>query len=456
MIKERLLQPLHPLFPHFVRQLYFPLVQRYKGERLLANLSALMRSERLSPDALRARQERFLADLARDARQIPFWRERLKEAPDPLTRESLSRLPLLSKEDVRTHYQALSRAGARVLQEGTTSGSTGIAVRVKLSAEHQASNFACQWLGRSWYGVTLGDPGVWIWGRPVASRLRRAITTLKARLNNLLLLQIFDLSEQTLAAWWREIRIFRPVYLYGYASALDRLAEYIESQGARVDFPVKLVSTTAEVLHDLQRERLGRVFGAPVANEYGSTESGSIAFECPEGGWHLMTEHTLVEFLGPEGEPVPPGALGEVIVTPLQNRLMPLFRYRLGDMGRPSDRSCHCGRPWPLMEMGVGKTVEMVKTPSGRLLSGALFHYINRGLLEEGIVGIRAFRVVQRRLDDFLVEYVPEGDSSARALQFFEEQMRRLIGEPVSIAFTAIPELRPEPSGKLRYFVSRV
>jgi phenylacetate-CoA ligase len=444
------------LAPRLVRHLYFPLAQRYKGERLLDELCSLQGLARSSPENLRTRQQQRLRAVLREARGLPFWAERLAGLGDPPDLDKYTRVPLLSKDDLRAHYAALSLAGARTIQEGTTSGSTGEAVRIKLSAEHQASNFASQWFGRSWYGISIGDPGVWLWGRPIYSPTRRALATLKARLNNLLLLQIFDLSEATLAGWWKQIRAFRPVYFYGYASALDRLAEFVEAVGPRPDFPIKLVSSAAEVLYDFQRERLARVFGAPVANEYGSTETGSLAFECPRGGWHLCTEHTHVEFLRPDGSPTAPGELGEIVVTPLRNLAMPLLRYRLGDMGAASGESCVCGRPWPIMAMGVGKTVETLRTRSGRVLSGAIFHYINRGLLESNLRGIASFRVVQRALSDFLVEYVPDTARPEAALRFFEEQMRRTIGDPIEIEFRAVSLLQPEASGKLRYFRSLV
>lgn len=442
------------LAARFVQFVYFPLVQRYKGEHLLEELDSLRRQARLRPEALAARQRERLRSLLREARALPFWSERLAGLGDPPDLEAFSQVRPLSKDELRAHFHALTVPGARIVQEGTTSGSTGVAVRVRFSPEHQASNFACQWFGRSWYGVQIGDPGVWLWGRPVASPVRRAVLSAKARLNNLLLLQIFDLSEETLAGWWRQIRAFRPVYFYGYASALDKLAEYIEAQGPAPDFPVKLVSSAAEVLYDFQRQRLQRVFGAPVANEYGSTETGTIAFECPRGGWHLMSEHTYAEFLREDGQLAAPGELGEIAVTPLRNGSMPLLRYRLGDMGARATAPCPCGRPWPTMAMGVGKTVEVVKTRAGRVLSGAIFHYINRGLLEERIAGLSSFRVVQRGLDDFLVEYVREPGEVAAALRFFEGQMRRLIGGPLQIEFREVPVLQPEPSGKLRYFRS--
>ena len=129
----------------------------------------------------------------------------------------------------------------------------------------------------------------------------------------MMLVPSFDLSEEVLASWWPQIRKFRPTYIYGYTSALDKLAEYIEAHD-KVDFPVKVVFIAAEQLYDFQRQRLSRVFNAPVANEYGCVETGSIAYECPAGSWHLLLEHNYVEFINDDGTPTRPGEMGQVIV----------------------------------------------------------------------------------------------------------------------------------------------
>ncbi|MBV9469159.1 MAG: phenylacetate--CoA ligase family protein, partial [Abitibacteriaceae bacterium] len=319
----------------FVRNLYFPLAQRYKGERLLQYLQALRRDSVLTTEDLRAKQWQDVRSLVRAARKAPFWAERLRPFSDPISPEDFARLPILTKDDLRAHGDELLVPGATVYQTGSTSGSTGVAITVKHSSEVQESNFACQWHARSWYGVQLGDPGLWVWGRPIYSWKKRVLQTAKARLNNMMLVPSFDLSDEILAQWWPKIKQFRPVYIYGYTSALDKLAEFIEAHD-KVDFPVKVVFIAAEQLYHFQRERMSRVFNAPVANEYGCVETGSMAYECPQGSWHLFTEHTYVEFLNDDNTPARPGELGQVVVTTLRNRTMPLIRYRLGDVGGPN------------------------------------------------------------------------------------------------------------------------
>ena len=85
----------------FVRDIYFPLAQRYKGERLIQYLQALRRDSALSTDELRARQWHDLQTLVREARKAPFWAARLRDFPDPISPADYARLPILTKDDLR-------------------------------------------------------------------------------------------------------------------------------------------------------------------------------------------------------------------------------------------------------------------------------------------------------------------------------------------------------------------
>lgn len=66
----------------------------------------------------------------------------------------------------------------------------------------------------------------------------------------------------------------------------------------------------------------------------------------------MHADHQLVEIVEPgTGRPVAPGTIGEVLVTNLDRRLMPLIRYRIGDLARWMPEPCACGRAMPRIEL---------------------------------------------------------------------------------------------------------
>lgn len=123
--------------------------------------------------------------------------------------------------------------------------------------------------------------------------------------------------------------------LIGDPVVLKRVAAAVEAQGNPVN--LRLAISTSDLLDDGTRNYIGDVLGCPVADAYGMSElSAMVAMECPtHSGLHVNTDQVYVEVLDPNSDvPVQLGEVGEVVVTDLNNILMPLIRYRTGDVAR--------------------------------------------------------------------------------------------------------------------------
>lgn len=89
----------------------------------------------------------------------------------------------------------------------------------------------------------------------------------------------------------------------------------------------------------------------PVIEEYGSTETGSLAGECPNGRMHLWADRALFEVYDPRTGAVSAEGDGQLVVTPLFREAMPLLRYNLEDNVSVSYDDCGCG--WNLPTVRV-------------------------------------------------------------------------------------------------------
>jgi phenylacetate-CoA ligase len=309
------------------------------------------------------------------------------------------------------------------------------------------------WWAYGWRGIRIGDRVARFWGVPVTAQ-RRLLARAADLATNRVRFSAFAFTDADLERYWKRCLAFRPVYFHGYVSMLEAFAQYVRAEGYDgTRLGLTSIVATSEVLTSPQRQLLEATFGCPVQVEYGCGEVGPIAYECERGSLHVMAQDLVVEVLRPDGADVGPGEAGEVVVTDLNNRAMPLVRYQLGDFASVGD-SCPCGRALPVLKAICGRAYDFVLAPDGRRYHGEYFMYLIEDLRRSGIE-IRAFQVLQTSANKLKVAVVPPADSIGAEERAVEALLgERLPGMEVHAERTAvIPRL---PSGKMQVVVNRL
>lgn len=176
----------------------------------------------------------------------------------------------------------------------------------------------------------------------------------------------FEMSAQKVDSFIRQIQAIRPKMLFGYPSALSHIAVHAEKNGTMLNnLGIKVAFVTSERLYDYQREKIETVFGCPVANGYGGRDAGFIAHQCPAGNMHITAEDIIVKIIDKEGQVLPHGEAGEIVITHLATRDFPFIRYRTGDVGFLTDAQCSCGRGLPLLKEIQGRTTDFIVAQDG-------------------------------------------------------------------------------------------
>ena len=120
------------------------------------------------------------------------------------------------------------------------------------------------------------------------------------------------------------------------------------------DLPLRAGIFGAEPWTDSMRRRIQAEAGIQAFDIYGLSEivGPGVAIECScQDGLHIFEDHFYPEIVDPEsGEPLPDGAEGELVLTTLSKRAMPMIRYRTRDITRLIASPCGCGRTLRRME----------------------------------------------------------------------------------------------------------
>jgi len=383
------------------------------------------------------RRAQRLDALLRDcARQVPFygrcWGPDLAGRVAASGARCFTELPVLAKRDLlgvdpteRLHRAFLDRRLAREC----TSGSTGAPFAMPLDAaslRRRRRRFLAALLDS---GYRPGRRLLLVSSQPTESIERRA------GVMRCLGWHYADLgqSEDSLAESYLRAR---PHVLYGPLGALLHIADRCAGRVADGCRPAVVIST-GEQLMPQHRARLEARFGAPVADFYGMTELGLVAWRTAHRRiYRCPGSSLLLEFLPCADDP----ALERLVVTDLRGGALPLVRFDTGDLVR-RDRTA---RDQPIVEF-VGRSLDSLKLPDGRRVSP---YRLLTAL--EGVPGIAEYRVLQQHDGrvDVLLHCAPAAAGAATVARV--ENAVSVLCPGVEVRVQPEDRPLPVPTGKLR------
>jgi phenylacetate-CoA ligase len=221
---------------------------------------------------------------------------------------------------------------------------------------------------------------------------------------------------------------------------LEKAKEMGYTSGDGLSLQVGLV--TGEMFPESLRARFRDEFGVEVRQCYGTADVGSLGYECHEAKGMHVPDEIFLEMIDPAtGDPVPPGAIGEVVVT-LPNRTYPLVRFATGDLSILSDDPCPCGRTSHRLLKLVGRVDQVTK------VKGMFVHPEQVTQLAGKVAEISSAQFVVTRTDHDdnmemrIVLKNPAASSDALIARIIEaaRAITRLRGEVRFIATTEVEE----------------
>jgi phenylacetate-CoA ligase len=302
--------------------------------------------------------------LGRITTRSPFYRKKFAgiDLADVRTWEDFERLPFTEKADLREAYPLGLQAvpDEDIVRIHSSSGTTGTPVIIpytRQDVEDWSEMFArCYAMA----GVTRTDrvhvtPGYGLWTAGIgfqagAERLGAMVIPLGPGNTDRQLQMMMDLKSTVLCAT---------------SSYALLLAEEIERRGIRGKIHLRKGIIGSERWGEKMRRRIANELGVQLYDIYGLTEiyGPGIGISCEhESGMHCWDDFLYFEVIDHHtGEQVPPGQMGELVITTLRKEGAPLVRYRTHDLTRLVPGECACGSPYPRIDTIMGRTDDMVK-----------------------------------------------------------------------------------------------
>lgn len=383
---------------------------------------------------LAALQDLQLVHTMRWAERSPFYRARHRGVAPDRGRAGLQSLPVTTKQDLRDAYPfgmlAVDRADLATYHE--SSGTAGRPTASFYTA--QDWDDLTERYARKWVGIEADD--TFLVRTPYALMITGHLAHAAARGRGATVVPGDNRSAAM--PYSRVVRVLHDLGVtLTWSMPTETLMWAAAARAAgldpRRDFPaLRALFVGGEPLSPARRARIEEIWGVPTVEEYGSTETGSLAGECPDGRLHLWADRAIFEVRDRLTGRLSADGSGSLVVTPLFRQAMPLLRYDLDDDVEVSSEPCTCG--WVLPTVRV-----LGRAGFGHVVAG---RQVTQNGLEELVFGLpEAMGVLFWRaqaLPDRLRMEIEVGDHAAgSARDQLTTAVARGFGVPAEI--TAVP-----------------
>jgi len=419
---------------------------------LQADILARREFETRSREEIRAFQlERFNGLWIFALKTVPYYRRLARELDLPERFASLDemtgRVPILEKESVQADTRLFLSEKPEPGFWRLTGGSTGLPLRCywgyRAHRESLRDRYAVLdswgldiWEKSAFFGVRRQDID-----RTWKSRGRRLRRFFKDRLRNRIRMNVSRVDDDLLRRYGERLRRAKVKFLYAYPTVAYLMAEAFA--GRPPIETLKLVVAFAEPLLDAHRKTIETAFGAPVASDYSTIETGFIAGEHGDRRMRIAERGVILE--------TAPAADGqnEIILTNLRNPSFPLIRYRIRDAlaSPPETGPAGCA----VIEAVEGRANDVLRTRSGKIIHP---HVIIVVVKENPFV--KLFQAVQEDLDAvtiFIQSDLEEGDEKVKALA---RRLKTALGGELDVRIKPVRRIEATAAGKRRLVISRI
>ena len=333
-----------------IYKLIYKIGERYRNPSLQKKYAFLKASEKWNIEELENYQLLKLRELLKiSINNSPFYKEKFKsiKISEINSLSDLKKIPITTKDELFTNNSVIhTNINFKKQFVARTSGSSGKSLVFNREETADSFNRAAIQRGYSWYSVKYWERNGYFWGMNF-SLFNKYKNTLLDKLQNRF--RVFSFEEKELKKF--VIKLKNANYVHGYSSMIYQTAVLINAKNLSKLSKIKMVKGTSEKILDSYQKEVIRAYGSKIISEYGATESGIIAFECPFGHMHINMEGVLVEEID-----------NEIVVTNLQMHSFPIIRYKLGDYIKlnVSKEKCKCGLEHQILEEVTGRIGENI------------------------------------------------------------------------------------------------
>ncbi|MBQ0088921.1 MAG: phenylacetate--CoA ligase family protein [Prevotellaceae bacterium] len=424
-----------------------PLAERIKGTNATYWYKQIQIMKSWSKEEVRDWQETKLRNFIRHAYEHTVYYRNLFDSlslkpEDIQCAEDLKKLPILTKDIIRTHYDDLVADDVKTMKYrvNKTGGTSGMPMQFLCNEDVWGYVTAAKIDGWKQIGYRYGDKFAALgsssilnlkpsWSRRIYDCIRR-----EYGYNSL------SLSDEKCAIYLEDMRKKGIHYVYGYASAIYILAKYAKDHKVDASF-IRGVYTTSENLTDVYRKTIEETFHCRVMDTYGARDAGVAAYEVLPGKYPLCycVIPEVIDEIAPN--------TGTFLTTCFLNDAFPLIRYDFGDVVTIEKEDSNFNTA--ILTKIIGRKSDVLYLDNGRVLTSPGFTIL---MMKFDVV---AYEIQKISGSDVRMQIQPEQKKwTSQQADKLQAEMQRFVGEDCKFSIEYVDHFEPLKNGKRRYFMN--
>lgn len=395
-----------------------------------AELNQVIEQKRWDHTRLQQHQnERFLRLFRRAVDRSSFYQQLYAEhgvnTASIQSVEDLPQLPVVTREHIRQHGQAMYIGHSWLKVAGRTSGSSGTPLTVYRDYRSTVREGAYLWAQRALVGFHPGMKVVSLRGN-LDRRVRRRFD----RHANCLYLSSFNLREENTDWYYQQIRQFAPYAILAYPSSVEILANLFQAKRLRLSVPY--VFTSSEQVYEHQRAKVEAVFDTQIVDWYGNAERTIALEQRPGGNYYALPLYSVNEY-----------QTDHVLTTGLTTTAFPLIRYRVDDVIDPHPNESY------RVQAIQGRHDDVLRLPDGTRVGriGGVFLDVD---------GLELAQIRQGANGQATINLVVNEAFTPQSVATIRSELRHRIGDilPYEIAYVSPEDIVRTAAGKFKLVIS--
>lgn len=379
-------------------------------------------------------------------KNVPYYREvfeKLNLKPQDIkTKQDLQKLPFMDKHTVKENFDKLiaknkcKKCGIM----GQTSGTTGTPLNIY--RDYYSVNFENAAANRHYSNVIkLNERKITLRGNIIVPVEQQEPPFWEFNpADNELIMSSYHLSNKTSKIFIDKIKEFNPQIIFAYPSSVYLLAKYFEEANEKLN--LKAVFTSSEKVEGKHRELIEKTFNCKIYDWYGQAERVAAVGQCEKGTYHIIEDYSIVETIPDEN-----GL--ELVGTSLDNYIMPLLRYKTGDVIILDENKCSCGRNFREVKEIQGREANYVVTSDGP-------KYVAFNHIPRGVDNLIELQFVQEKVNELIVNVVSNGSFSQKDKDLLIKNILEHTCPYLNVILNEVSHIQRSANGKFKEVINKL